>query len=259
MLVAARWTRSLGGKRSLAQIQEGEISLLLELLLAQGQEPSPALERGPKRGGKGAQPIDPVLAGEDVLRDLVHHQEQGRVGTAEAQHIADGAYGILRRLRAPRGASAGREPAHRVWVMVGEEPGHHQGEIVLREVSVLGEIPGLAQGLLGNALEVYPVSVTLEGQLEVRHQGVGRAIAEAPLKLAHDGRVDLLVVAGDAAHVEDHGDRVDLATQGGPSLRQLPGARGGIAAQPGLGKRGPVGQRHAIERQPQQLGEAGLA
>ena len=249
----------LGREAVLGPDQEGLVRLLVQLLLAQGQEPGAALERGPERGGEGAQPVDPVLAGEDVLGHLVHHQEEGRIGAAEAQHVADGAHRLFGGFVAGMGARTAGEPAHRVRVVTREEPGHHQGEVLFREGPVLDRFPGLAERFQGGVLETGPLAIPLQVQLEVRDQGIGRAVAQAPLKLADDGRVDLLVVPGHAAHVEHDSDGVDLAPQGGPGLAQLGGPGGGVAAQPGLGQRGAVRQGHAVKREAEQLGEARLA
>jgi hypothetical protein len=71
-------------------------------------------------------------------------------------------------------------------------------------------------------------------QLEVRDQRLGAAVAEALLHLAHRGGVDVLVVAGDAADVEDDRHRVDLLAQGAPGLAQLGRLRRGVAPSQGL-------------------------
>jgi hypothetical protein len=249
----------LGRESILRPDQERLVGLLVELLLTERQEPDTPLEAGAEGSRESSQPVDAILAREDVLGNLVHHQKQRGVGSAEAQHVADGAHGIFRGLVAQVRACAAREPGHRVGVIVREESGHDQREVFLGEVASFDLLPGLAKCVLCHLLETCPVSVAFEGQLEIGHQRLGGTVAEAALELPDGDGMDLLVVAGNAADIEDDGDGIDLAAQRGPGIPQLRGTRRGVAAQPRLGQCRPVRQRNAVEGEPQQLGEAGLA
>jgi hypothetical protein len=78
MLVLARWTRSLGGKRSLAHARNDSSGALVDLLLAEGHQPHLAAQAGAEGRGEGAQAVGAVVVVQHVLRDLVDHQEQRR-------------------------------------------------------------------------------------------------------------------------------------------------------------------------------------
>ena len=99
------------------------------------------------------------------------------------------------------------------------------------------------------------MAVTLQLELEVGHQGLGGAVAQALLHLAEGDGMHVLVVAGDAADVEDHGHRVDLSAQGCPGVPEVLGLLGGVSLEPGLRQRRAIRQRHAIEGQAEQLGK----
>jgi hypothetical protein len=96
--------------------QEVVAGLLFEALLAQGEEPGLAAQARPQGRGEGAQAIGAVGAGQHVLGDLVHHQEEGGPRAAEAEHVGDGLDRFFGGLAALVGARAAGEPG--AWVGV---------------------------------------------------------------------------------------------------------------------------------------------
>ena len=99
------------------------------------------------------------------------------------------------------------------------------------------------------------MAISLELELKVGHQRLGGAVAQALLHLAEGNGMHVLVVAGHAADVEDHGHRVDLLAKRFPGVFELSRQGGAVAIQPGLRERRAIRQRHAIEGQAEQLGE----
>jgi hypothetical protein len=249
----------LGGEAVLGPDEERVVGALVELLLAQGEEPGAAAQAGAEGGGEGAQAVDAVAAVDDVLGDLVDDQEQRGLGCAEAEHVGDGGDGLFGGVEVGLGAGAAREPGVGVGVALGVELVQDAREVVLGEGAGAGLRPRRAEHARGGLLEARVVSVALEAQLEVGDQGVAGAVAEALLDLAQGGGVEVLVVAGDAADVEDDRDGVDLLAQGVPGGAELGGARGEVAGEPGLGQGAPVGEGDAVEGEAEELGEAGLS
>ena len=132
-------------------------------------------------------------------------------------------------------------------------------ELLLGHLPVLDLGPGAIQGLQGDLLKTLPLLVALELELEVGHDWIGGAVAEALLDHAHGEGVDMLAVAGDAADVEDDGHRVDLGLEAGPGGAQLLAAGAEVAGEQGLGERAAVRELDAVEREAEELGEARLA
>jgi hypothetical protein len=121
-----------------------------------------------------------------------------------------GGHCVLGRLALGTRTRAAHEPAHRLGVSVWIQVRQNEREVVFCELLVLALGPRTAEYLGGGFLESLPLVVAFELELEVSDQGLGRAIAEPLLDLAHGGSVDVLVVAGDAADVEDDGEGLDL-------------------------------------------------
>ena len=134
-----------------------------------------------------------------------------------------------------------------------------EGEVIVGAFLLLRDLPGLAQRLLGHLLESLPLAVALEPQLVVGHEVALRAVAEAGLHEPQDGRVDMLAVARHAADVEDDGDRLHLLGERGPRVDELLPSGRVIALEEGGGEGLAVGEHHAVEREPEELGEARLA
>ncbi len=233
---------------------------VLELLLAGREDPDQSLQLLAELGDERLQRQHPVLVLVDVLAHLVDDDEERLALGADGEHRVDG-LDHLAHAGADPGARAGArvEPAHRVDVGGGVEHVHHVREVVLGELVVLGQVPGLAERLLGELQEAVPFAVALELELVLGDEVALRAVAEPRLHLAQRRAVDLLVVAGDAADVEDDGDGVDALAQRLPGLDQLGATRGVVAGKQRFGEGAAVGQRLAVEGEAEQLGEARLA
>ena len=249
----------LGRKTVLRPDKEGVIGLLVELLLPEGDEPGLALEPGAEGRRERSEPIDAILVRQDVLRNLIDDEEERRPGPSELEHIADRGNRILRRLALGIRPGAAHVPAHRVGVLLRIKLGEHEREVLLSELLVLVLGPGSAEHPGGGFLEPLPLVVALELELEVGDERLGRAVAEPLLDLPDGRGVDLLVVAGDATDVEDDRERIDLPPQFVPGLPQFLRARGQVAAEQSLRERAAVGEGDAVEREPEELGEARLS
>ena len=251
----------LGREAVLGPGEEGLARALVDLLLAERHQPHLAVQTGPERRGEGAQAVGAVVVVQDVLRDLVDDQEQGRAltRTAKLEHVADRLDSLVGRLAADVGAGPAGVPGHRVGVALGVHRVHDHRELLLGHLLVLDRGPRAAERVLGDLLKALPFLVALELELEVGDDRIGRAVAEALLDHAHGERVDVLAVAGDAADVEDDRHRIDLGLEAGPGGAQLVVVGAEIAGQQGLGERAAVRELVAVEREAEELGEARLA
>jgi hypothetical protein len=251
----------LGREAVLGPGEERLARALVDLLLAERHQPHLAVQAGAEGRGEGAQAVGAVVVVQDVLRDLVDDQEQGRVlaRAAKLEHVADGLDGLVGRLAAGMGAGPAGVPGHRVGVALGVHGVHDHRELLLGHLLVLDLGPRAIERLLRDALEALPFLVALELELEVGHDRVGGAITEALLDHAHGERVDVLAVAGDAADVEDDGHRIDLGLEAGPGGAQLVVVGAEVAGQQGLGEGAAVRELIAVEGEAEELGEARLA
>jgi len=241
--------------------EEGLAGELVELLLAERQQPDLAVQAGAEGRGEGAQAVGAVVVVLDVLRDLVDDQEQGRlaVRAAKLEHVADRLDGLVGGFAADVGAGPAGVPGHRVGVTLGDHGVHDLRELLPGHLLVLDLRPRATEGLLGDRFKALPLLVALELELEVGDDVVGGAIAEVLLDHAHGEHVDMLAVAGDAADIEDDGHRIDPGHEAGPGGAQLVVLGAEVAGEQGLGERAAVREQGAVEREAEELGEARLA
>ena len=78
----------LGWKAILCPREKGVARRFIELLLPQSKQPGLAPQRSPQCRREGTQPVGSVAIVQDILRDLVHHQEEGGVRLAVLDHVA---------------------------------------------------------------------------------------------------------------------------------------------------------------------------
>jgi hypothetical protein len=196
----------------------------------------------------------------DVLGDLVHHDEQGFPWSADGQHRLHVVHDLLHR-RAGPGArpGAGVDPAHGLEVAGGIEDVEHVGEMVLRLVILLGLLPGLPERLLGGRQEWRPLAVPLQLELVGGDQVASRAVVEPGLDHPEGGHVDVLVIPGHAADVEDHRNGVDPPAQRGPGIHQLLASGRVIPLEKRLHEQAATGKPGVVEGEAEELGEARLA
>ena len=232
---------------------------LFELLLASHEEPRFAFETLAQFRDEGLQLEHALLVLVDVLRDLVDDDKEGLALGAAVEHVCNRPRGLGDGGGLREGAGAGRDPRHGVCVAIGVEGVHHLGEVFFGQRLVLHLGPRLAQHVCGFRLELGPAAVALEVQLELGHQGLSRAVPEALLDLAHDRRMDVLVIASKAPDIEDHGNRVDRLAKGAPRVAELLTTWRCITRKQSFRERPSIWERHTVERQPQQLREARLA
>ena len=161
------------------------LSLVLELLLAGGEEPHAALELLPQLRDERLELEHPALVLVDVLAHLVDHDEERLPLATLLEHRLDG-LDDLAHARARAGARAGAavDPARRLRVALRLHDVEHVREVVVGLLFLLGDPPVLAERLLGGREELVPLAVALQAQLEVGDQVALRAVAEARLHLA---------------------------------------------------------------------------
>jgi hypothetical protein len=136
---------------------------------------------------------------------------------------------------------------------------HHRGEGVLHELAVLELGPGLCVDLLGLLQKGFVQPLELELELVLGHEVGGGAVAETVLHLPHRHRMDVLVVPGLAPHVEHDGNGLDAVDETSPRQVELGRIGRTVLREQGVGQGGAIGQRAAIKRKAQELGEARLA
>ena len=232
---------------------------LFELLLAGHYEPRLALKTLAQFRDEGLQLEHALLVLVDVLRDFVDDDEERLARGTAVEHVRDRPRGFSDGGGLRNCTGTGHDPGHRIRVAVWVEGMHHLGKGFLGQGLVLNVGPRLAEHFFGLRLELGPAAVTLEIKLKLGHEGLRAAVAQALLDLAHDRRMDVLVVASETPDIKDHCNRVDLLAKGAPSVPELLTLRRRIPSKQSLGNRSSIRERHAVECQPQQLRKARLA
>jgi len=258
--VGGRQVHAQARREAVLQLgQVAALQVLVQLLLARGQKPDPALQSLPQGLGQALQGQLARVALEDVLADLVHHEEERPPPRPEAEHGLHVPDGLVHRGPAAGAAAHARvHPGGGLGVQGRVEAVHDLREVVLGQEVVHGLGPGATQGLVGAGQELFPPAVALQLQLVVGHEVRGGAVAQPLLELAPGRQVDVLVLSGNRPDVEDHGQGIDLLEQTLPGFAQLLVERRAVPGQQGLGQPGAAGQDHAVQGQAQELGEAGL-
>jgi hypothetical protein len=95
------------------------------------------------------------------------------------------------------------------------------GEVVVGLLVLLGFCPILLEHPAGHVEERFPLAVLLEPELVVGNQVALGAIAEPRLHLTKDRRMDVLVVPGHAADVENDGEGIHASAEVLPSGNEL--------------------------------------
>ena len=241
-------------KAVLCPDEECIAGLFVDLLLAKSKQPCLSLQLATQFRSHCPQPVHPLLIGKHVLRNFVDDKEQRPVRLAETHHFADGVDGFRRRI-GNRCSSSAVDPAHGIDVTVPVEVVQDFRKGLVSKRLVLFILPRMTD-LVRNFEKLLPLAGLFQPQLEVSDERVLLAVTESLLNLSHAGRMNVLVVAGEAADIEYDGKWFgDLLTKGLPRLTEFLGTVRHVTAEQGLGQRFAVGQFHTVQCQPQQLRE----
>ena len=209
-----RWTRSAGRKRSLSlpsccprRRRRASAGRWREARRA-------PLICWPRAETKDLELEHAVVVVVNVLRDFVDHDEEGLVLRAAGHHGVDGVDDLVRGGPGPCArARLAVDPARRLEVALGVHLVHDVREVVVGLLVVLGDAPSPCPawssrraGSAPSRRPFWSCSSCSATRL------LFAAVAKPRLHLAQDRAVDVLVVAGHAADVEDNGDGIERGT-----------------------------------------------